>query len=167
MKYERRKSAARRMAMGMALACASASVVAVPLTQNLSADGARAENGCKPLMLEFSASDCGYCELLETEVLNPTLLNRDYDERVLMRKLLLDSSARLTDFDGDNRLSAQQLAERYKVWVTPTVLFVDAAGNELTERMVGVNTIEMYGGYLDLALDASRAKLRERNSCSD
>ncbi len=167
MKYKRRKSNARFTAIAAVLASASASAPAVPLTQDLDADAARAERDCKPLLLEFSASDCGYCKLLETEVLNPTLLNSDYDGRVLMRKLLLDSSDRLTDFDGNNRLSAQQLAERYKVWVTPTVLFVDADGKELAERMVGVNTIEMYGGYLDLALDASRDELRARNSCVD
>jgi thioredoxin-related protein len=149
------------------LALAAARSTAVPLAQDLQREGREAELACKPLLLAFSDTGCGYCKLLETEVLDPTLLNRDYDRRVLMRKLLLDRHARLRDFGGNSRLSAQQLAQRYRVRVTPTLLFVDARGEELAERMVGVTTLEMYGGYLDMALDASRDKLRARGRCSE
>lgn len=166
MKRDGRKSAAMLLA-GAMLAPAAGSNAALPLAQNLHREGREAERDCKPLLLEFSDTGCSYCQLLETEVLNPTLLNRDYDRHVLMRKLLLDSHTRLTDFDGSTRLSAQQLAQRYKVRVTPTLLFVDARGEELTERMVGVTTLEMYGGYLDMAMDASRDRLRARERCSD
>jgi thioredoxin-related protein len=158
---------ARIAIMGTLLAAAIPRVMAVPLAKDLHSDGLQAQHDCKPLLLEFSDAGCSYCHLLETEVLNPTLLNRDYDRRVLMRKLLIDSPANLKDFDGLTRLSARQLAQRYKVRVTPTLLFVDASGEELTERMVGVTTLEMYGGYLDRSLDASREKLRERPRCSE
>ena len=100
-------------------------------------------------------------------MLNPTLLNRDYERRVLMRKLMIDSATRLTDFDGATEVSAQQLASRYKVYVTPTLLFVDSRGQEIAERMVGVTTLEFYGGYLDMALDASRETLRAQRRCED
>lgn len=164
MKHKRRKSMTESLLAGFVLALAAAAAAAVPLAEDLRKAGRLAEQDCKPLLLEFSALACSYCRLLENEVLNPTLLNRDYDRRVLMRKLLLDSPTRLKDFDGD-RISGEQLAERYKVGVTPTLLFVDASGRELTERMVGVTTLEMYGGYLDLALDASQQRLREENRC--
>ncbi len=167
MKHKRRKSTALSAVLGALLTALAGRGLAVPLAQNLHTDGSRAEDGCKPLLLEFSDTDCSYCHLLEREVLNPTLLNRDYDARVLMRKLLLDSSTPLKDFDGNNHLTAAQLAQRYRVRVTPTLLFVDAGGRELTERMVGVTTLEMYGGYLDLALEASRDKLRQQKRCSD
>lgn len=150
----------------LAMACA-ARVPAVPLAEDLHADGREAERDCKPLLLEFSDTGCSYCRLLEEEVLDPTLLNRDYDRRVLMRKLLIDRHATLKDFDGRTRVDAGQLARRYKVRVTPTLLFVDARGQELAERMVGVTTLDMYGGYLDIALDTARNALRERRHCGD
>lgn len=167
MKYERRKSIARIAAAGVILALATGWAAAVPLATDLRRDGYQAESDCKPLLLEFSDTGCSYCHLLETEVLNPTLLNRDYDRRVLMRKLLLDNPARLKDFDGSGELSARQLAERYKIRVTPTLLFVDAQGEELAERMVGVTTLDMYGGYLDMSLETSRDRLRELHRCND
>ena len=49
--------------------------------------------------------------------------------------------------------------------MTPTLLFVDSQGRELAERMVGVTTLEFYGGYLDQAIDASSDKLRELGRC--
>ena len=51
--------------------------------------------------------------------------------------------------------------------MTPTLLFVDGSGQELTERMVGVTTLDFYGGYLDLALDRARANLSNRPECRD
>lgn len=164
---DRRKPLRRIAALGAALVLAVSGAHAVPLARDLRSAGLEAQGDCKPLLLEFSDSGCSYCHLLESEVLDPTLLNQDYEPRVLMRKLLLDSGARLRDFDGDSRVNAAQLASRYKVRVTPTLLFVDARGRELTERMVGVTTLEMYGGYLDAALDAARARLLADRRCDD
>jgi len=131
---------------------------------NLNRESRQAEEACIPLLLEFASEHCEYCTLLEEEVLNPTLLNRDYDQRVLMRKLVIDRSGKLRDFN-DKPVSAADLASRYKVFVTPTLLFLDSRGRELTERMVGVMTLEFYGGYLDQAMDASSKKLRDLGRC--
>jgi thioredoxin-related protein len=132
---------------------------------DLRSDGRAAQRDCKPLLLEFAATYCEYCSLLEREVLNPTLLNRGYDSRVMMRKLLIDRHTPLVDFSGTDNVTAAQLAQRYKVSLTPTLLFVDARGQELTERMVGVTTLDFYGGYLDTALDRARARLRATGRC--
>lgn len=136
----------------------------VPLAIDLHSEAHQAEEACVPLLLEFTTEHCEYCTLLEEEVLNPTLLNRDYDRRVLMRKLVIDRPAKLGDF-SDTPVSAAELASRYKVFVTPTLLFLDSQGRELTERMVGVMTLEFYGGYLDQAMDASSQKLRDLGRC--
>ncbi|HHJ17002.1 MAG TPA: hypothetical protein ENJ80_09925 [Gammaproteobacteria bacterium] len=163
MKYNRRKWVARVLAATMIFS-ASHALADVPLADSLAQAGQQAERSCVPLLLEFAADDCDYCVLLEREILAPTLLNRDYDRRVLMRKLVLDRDLELRDFTG-KPVSAAQLAGRYKVFVTPTLLFVDAQGRELAERMVGVTTLEFYGGYLDQALDAAQDKLREQTGC--
>ena len=46
-------------------------------------------------------------------------------------------------------------------YVTPTILFVDHTGRQLAERMVGINTIEMYGGYLDQCIDTALMHIRQ------
>jgi thioredoxin-related protein len=136
----------------------------VPLARDLRSAADQAEAACIPLLLEFAADHCEYCVLLEEEVLQPMLLDRDYDRRVLVRKLTIDQPARLRDFAG-HRVTAAQLAERYRISVTPTLIFVDRRGHELTERMVGVTTLEFYAGYLDRALDSAGETLLERQRC--
>ncbi len=165
MKYERRKWTTWALAGVCIVMAAATRADGILPASDLHQEGLEAARGCKPLLLEFASSSCSYCHLLEAEVLNPTLLNRGYDGRVVMRKLMIDSNARLTDFDGTSEVNAEQLASRYKVYVTPTLLFVDSHGREIAERMVGVTTLEFYGGYLDIALDASRDTLHAQQQC--
>jgi thioredoxin-related protein len=163
--YRRRKClAAVVAAVLLSATCGGSEQRDVPLAVELHREGRKAEQACIPLLLEFAADECEYCTLLEEEILKPTLLNREYDRRVLMRKLVVDRFHKLRDFDG-SPVSASELASRYKVFVTPTLLFVDSHGLELAERMVGVMTLEFYGGYLDQALEASRSKLDELGRC--
>ena len=82
--------------------------VEVPLASDLRHEGAQAERDCVPLLLEFSAYGCEYCSLLEEEILKPMLRNRDYDRRVVMRKLVLGRDIKLDSFSG-NRLTPAQL----------------------------------------------------------
>ncbi len=167
MKYDRRKWLAVVLLTVTALdATADISGKGVTPARNLDKEGQQAEGACIPLLLEFSSIHCEYCTRLEEEILNPTLLNRDYDRRVLMRKLVVDNATRLRDFDG-RPVYAAELASRYKVFVTPTLLFVDSRGEVLADRMVGVTTLEFYGGYLDQALDNSTIKLKDLKRCQD
>ena len=138
--------------------------VEVPPVRDLGAAARLAEAGCRPLLLEFAAESCEYCDLLEEEILKPLLRNRDYDRRVLIRKVDIDDPETLKGFDGAP-LGAAALAGRYDVSVTPTLLFLDSAGRELSRRMVGITTPEMYGWYLDQALDEARRKLRQGGRC--
>jgi thioredoxin-related protein len=134
--------------------------VEVPLATDLQADGRQAREARLPVLLTFSAIVCEYCRQLEDEFLRPMLISGEYTDRILIRRLLLDNGSRVIDFSGE-RIATTQLSDRYKVFVTPTILFLDGNGNELARRMVGINTPEMYGGYLDnciaTALNAIRA----------
>lgn len=163
--HSRRKGIAAILAtMLLNIACIRPQVAGVPPAVDLQQEAHQAGQACIPLLLEFAASGCEYCRLLEVEILNPTLLNDDYDRRVLMRKLVIDRSGKLRDFNGA-AVSAGELASRYRIFVTPTLLFVDSQGRELAERMAGVTTLELYGGYLDQAIDRSREKLRDMGHC--
>lgn len=137
------------------------SSVEVPVGRDLHADGRSAGHSGRPILLVFSARYCDYCELLEEEILRPMILGGQYEDRVIIRKLVLDSGLPVEDFDGRRR-QASELSSRYRVRVTPTVLLVDGQGNEIAERLVGINTVSMYGGYLDAAIEQAREAMAER-----
>jgi len=137
--------------------------VMVPVSVNLQSDGNLALEQRLPILLEFSALDCGYCRQLEDEFLIPMLISGDYAGKVVMRRLLLDTGAQVTDFNGE-RVAATQVASRYRAWVTPTMVFIDGRGHELAERIVGINTPELFGAYLDACIDTALLKLRAPDS---
>ncbi|MBT8440534.1 MAG: hypothetical protein KJO91_12450, partial [Gammaproteobacteria bacterium] len=59
-------------------------------------------------------------------------------------------------------ISPRDVAVRYNSTFSPTLLFLDANGRQVRKRMVGVNTIEMYGYYVDESIDAARKTIRSR-----
>jgi len=133
--------------------------VEIPLATDLQADGRQAREARLPLLLTFSANACDYCRQLEDEFLRPMLISGEYTDKILIRRLLLDNGSRVTDFSGE-RIATTRLSSRYKVFVTPTILFLNCDGSELAERMVGINTPEMYGGYLDNCIDTALFMIR-------
>jgi thioredoxin-related protein len=137
--------------------------VEIPVASNLQADGQQARAARLPILLSFSALVCEYCRQLEDQFLRPMLISGEYSDRVLIRRVLLDNGYRTIDFSGE-RISTTQLSDRYKVYVTPTLLFLDGNGNELARRMVGINTPEMYGGYLDNCIDTALYVLRKQET---
>lgn len=126
---------------------------------DLQATAKIADNHRLPILLVFTAIDCGYCEMLEEEFLEPMLLGGEYQDRVIMRKVVLDNGSRLTDFTGQRR-DATALSDEYRVFVTPTLLFVDSTGKERAGRMLGINTPELYGGYLDDCIETAMLNVR-------
>lgn len=148
--------------LGSAAGAYSAETVEVPTTTDLQAVGALAEERQLPVLLVFTASHCGYCELLEEEILRPMVLSGDYRDRVIIRKIQLDGGS-LRDFQG-RTVAADRYATRHNVFVTPTMVFVDASGRELAERLVGINTVEMFAGLVDAAIDEARDNLAARAS---
>ncbi|MDQ7074470.1 MAG: thioredoxin fold domain-containing protein [Gammaproteobacteria bacterium] len=113
-----------------------------------------------PLLISFSAEECHYCELLEEDFLEPLLLRQVDRDRVIIRKLELDGED-VRGFDGA-LLSPAAVARRYGVTVTPTVLFLDSQGEELSERLIGISTPELFGAYLDQSIDQARSVLRAK-----
>ena len=134
--------------------------IEVSVAADLQLDGRTALDRRLPLMLVFSAITCSHCDVLEEEFIRPMILGGEYRDRILIRKLLLDNGSRVVDFSGRRR-SVEEFARSYGVYVTPTILFVDPQGRQLAERMVGINTLEMYGGYLDQCIDTALMHIRE------
>jgi len=134
--------------------------VTVPVARDLQQDGAQALSQQLPILLTVTSIACSYCELLEQDFLRPMLLGGDYRDKVIIRKLELYPGATLTDFNGQT-ITASELSSRYRVFVTPTLLFVDGTGKELAQRMLGINTPELYGGYLDNCIETALLTIRE------
>jgi thioredoxin-related protein len=110
------------------------------------------------MVLEFSSEDCTYCHKLEALFLLPMQRNSDYDDKILLRSLSLDEGNSVIDFDGRS-ITTGEFAARYGVSLTPTLLFLDAYGNELSERLVGIWSEDFYGGFIDNRIDQARQKL--------
>lgn len=110
------------------------------------------------MVLEFSSEDCVYCHKLEKLFLLPMQRNADYDDKILLRSLSLDEGNSVIDFDGRS-ITTAEFAARYDVSLTPTLLFLDADGNELSERLVGIWSEDFYGGFIDSRIDEARQKL--------
>ena len=146
---------------GLLLALGAAAAGAqdlVPVTEDLARTGAESRQRGLPILLVFSAEDCEYCQRLEEELLVP-MLRQGLGRRAVVRKVMLDSYGPLRDFSGA-RSSADREALLRDVDVTPTLLFTDAAGRELAPRIVGYQSTEMYGAYVEAALAEAARRLR-------
>lgn len=113
-----------------------------------------------PVLLVFSSTECSYCDLLEDEILRPMLISGDYDDKVIIRKILIDEEYEIVDFNGIP-FDMDDFVTRHGVYVVPTILFFEHDGNELAERLIGVNTIEMFGSLVDDAIEVSFKKLHK------
>lgn len=133
--------------------------VKVEEVTDLKAVGKHADNKRMPILLMFSAEGCHYCMRVENEFLKPMLLSGDYGDRVLIRKMKIDSFDKVRDFEG-KKIAAADFADRYNVFVTPTVVFIDGSGVELAEKRVGLTTPDFYGGYLDQSINEALNILR-------
>ena len=139
--------------------------VTVPNATNFEVDARLAAQKQVPILVMFSATHCPYCEAIKAEQLRPMMISGDYDDKVIIRELHIDNFKDVISFNGEE-ISASALAEKYSVWVTPTIMFFDHQGNTLAPKIIGYNTPEMYGGYLDenidLSVDMMRTKLAQR-----
>ena len=110
----------------------------------------------KGLLLMLHAEDCPYCEALDGELLSPMVLSGEY-KTVLIRKLRIDSGVPIIDFSGkkvDPGTFARSFGDDFVL--TPTIMFLDANGNEATEKLIGYNTPSLYGGYVEAQLSNMR-----------
>lgn len=131
----------------------------VPHAQDLHADARDAQARGLPILLVFASETCSYCIQVEEDYLKPMLASGEYADRIMIRKLHLRDTRTLTDFDG-SAVEAGVLASRYGVDLVPTLVFVDAQGREIAERLVGLSTVDFYWGYLLQSIETAQARLR-------
>jgi len=135
--------------------------VEIVSTNNLQTDAALSEQLQKPILILFSMEGCAYCEFVEEEHLKPMLRNQDYLDKVIIRRVMTDDYDDVIDFDG-TKISSLDFSARYGAYVTPTVVFLNHEGIELSSRLLGVRNTEYYGGDLDQGLEVSLRKIRRQ-----
>lgn len=113
----------------------------------------------KLIMLEVAAAYCSYCQTLEEEIIKPMLRSGDYDADVFIRKIDIESFSRIKDINGKS-VTAAQLAKNWGVEVTPTLIFLNGQNEEVSERIVGVNSLDYFGGLVDDAIELGLATIR-------
>ena len=133
---------------------------------DLSSDAALSREKNRVLLIEFSSGDCEYCHLLEDEFLRPMLKNSEYHEKVIIREAELYEGKKMVGFDGEE-ITVDQFASRYDVKVTPTMIFLDSQGKQLSSPLVGIWSIDFFGGHIDARIDEARAKLLKINEKTD
>ena len=127
--------------------------------RDLQQEAVRMERERLPMLLLVSQDHCPYCAQIKNEILRPMVRSGDYEGRVLIREIFIDLGTRVKDFTGRERSSAD-FAQGYGVDLTPTLLFLDAHGRELSKRLIGLYTVEMFSFYVDSAIDDAVAKMR-------
>jgi len=106
----------------------------------------------------FTQHGCEHCELLRRNIFHPEIRRDELDPRIELREVGISDDSTLTDFQGE-LVSGKGFASRYAVDITPTVLFLDKAGNSLVEPLIGTGNIEFYSFYLDKKIGAAAETL--------
>jgi len=131
----------------------------VPPLSDWAADSAEALSAGKPVVLYVSRSDCTFCKRFEQEVLAPLIKSGRFADEVIYRELMMDAPGLLTDLDGTD-ITAAQLAARYGVHVSPTLLFLDGNGDMLSRAKVGYDGNELFSFYFERAISQAINRLR-------
>ena len=129
--------------------------------RSLAESAAQIRQRRRVLMLYFSDPGCTYCRRLETEVLLPMLRSGEYEHQVLMRQIHWRGTSLIIDFD-DKLLRVNDLAARYDIQVSPTLVFVDANGREVAPRILGYRQ-DFFWHRLDRSIAKAALAIRTSN----
>jgi thioredoxin-related protein len=105
-----------------------------------------------PILVEFSTPWCRYCKALEEQILKPLMLNGKYKDRIIIKKMEVNTYTHITGFDG-KQYSTDQISRMYDVDLYPTLVFFDASGQEVSQRIVGITVLDYVADALEKAID--------------
>jgi thioredoxin-related protein len=125
------------------------------LIKNLKAEVAEAGSNCLPLVVMVSQFSCAYCDQLRNVVLLPILKSGDYQSKAIFRELLIDPGETMLDLNGIEAESIDVASQYIDDIVTPTILILDASGEEIVERIVGIGNIDFFSSYLEAKINSA------------
>lgn len=133
--------------------------VALKNGANLEGDAREASNKQIPVLMFFSMKHCPFCIEVEEDYLKPMLRNAEYDGKVIIRKIRIDGTDSVKDFNGKER-DADEFSDDYNVSMVPTVILVDSHGNKIAPPIIGIANAHYYSSELDREIDASTQRIR-------
>ncbi|MEK7734606.1 MAG: thioredoxin fold domain-containing protein [Pseudomonadota bacterium] len=100
-------------------------------------EGLKAQKaGGKPMMIYFGRPGCAYCERTNVEGFGHDDLRRNYRQHFVLVYVDTESGARVTLPNGE-RTTEAELANQYRVRMTPTFVYLNPAGQEVA-RLFGI-----------------------------
>ena len=108
----------------------------------------------QPLTVMVSLEGCVFCRIARQSHLLPMARAGQPIVQVDMR-----SAQAVRDVEG-RQLTHDELVRRWRVSITPTLLFLGPQGREVAERMEGAYQPDFYGPYLEQRLAQARVQLR-------
>ena len=135
----------------------------MPRATDLTVLGLQSNQNKIPIMIMYAAETCEYCERLEEDLLGPMHVSGKYNNRVIIRKVMIDAVEDIKDFRG-KAVDAEDFAIYRGIQVTPTLRFVDADGNQLAPEMIGYNTPELYASYIENAIESSARAIKHQQA---
>ena len=151
--------------MGMMSTISNLHAEPVETVNDFHAIGEQIKTHKTPLLLMIEAEHCGYCKRLKSEQIQP-INNDTYRDKVIIRTLRIDDQSKISGFDGSETTPAA-FSKKYQAFLTPTVLFLDHEGKEVAKRMLGYNTPDYYGAFLDTAIETARKEILTSLTKSD
>ena len=113
----------------------------------------------QPVVLLMATEDCSYCNSIKDNYLLPMSVSDEFKSKVLIRQLYVDDYSYLRNMQGEI-VGGDQIGLQYRVDMVPTILFIDANGKELADRIVGVTNIDFFGSLLDQRIEQARKAQR-------
>jgi thioredoxin-related protein len=133
--------------------------VEIPPANNLSEIGRVSRQQDIPIIIFVSRDACPYCRTLRDTILRPMLTANKFEHRAILVELSLDRGEMLTGFEN-MQMTAAAFGELYQAEITPTLLFLDSNGREISKRIVGISNLEFYGHYLQKSNDEALLVIR-------
>jgi thioredoxin-related protein len=130
---------------------------ALPIPADLRSSAQAAQRKNEPLVILLSLPGCPWCELLRRNYLLPM---RSEGLQAFQWNVQ-DRQQRIINFQGEPSTGAQ-LSKSYAYQTTPTVLFLNAQGDEIAPRIEGVASVDLIGAVLDERIAQAREQLKKR-----
>ena len=105
-----------------------------------------------PVVLLIDQKECPYCRRVESEFLAAIFASRKYENRVIFRKISIDPGETIIDSSGKS-ISTRSFVTPFGPKLTPTILFLNADKEEVSEKLIGLSTPDYYGFYLEKSID--------------
>ncbi len=134
----------------------------VAITDDVHALAVVALKNNSPIVVLLERSDCDYCKTINREFISPLSTASRYQGKVFFTRVSLDEGEVIKGFDR-RLIPTVQFGAFYDAEFSPTILFLDGDGKQISGKLVGLANIDFYGFYLEQGIKESIDKLRSNS----